>query len=157
MYKILISACFLGENVRYNAEIKTLQHKTLSHWREEGRLIMVCPEVVGGLTTPRAPAEYNNKLGKVITSTGIDVTNAFNLGAQQALTLCHKYNIQFALLKESSPSCGSNTIYDGSFSNNKINGQGLTTTLLRRNNIAVYSEDNLTELTNKIATLENED
>lgn len=144
----------MGENVRYNAVVKTLQHDTLNKWRKESRLIMVCPEVVGGLTTPRAPAEYIQQQNKIITSTGDDVTNAFNLGAQQALSLCQKHQINFALLKESSPSCGSHTIYDGSFTQTKIAGEGLTTQLLRKNNIRVYSENNLSELIDIINKLE---
>ncbi|WP_448247737.1 DUF523 domain-containing protein [Thalassotalea agariperforans] len=146
MHKILISACLLGENVRYNGIIKKLEHQVLKQWQAENRLVVICPEVVGGLSTPRAPAEYNKQLDKVITSTGADVTHAFQLGAKTALTLCKNHHIEFALLKESSPSCGSHTIYDGSFSQQKIAGAGITTQLLRKNNIRVYSEENIAEL-----------
>lgn len=146
MYKILISACLLGENVRYNGITKKLDHQILKQWQAENRLVAICPEVVGGLSTPRAPAEYNKQLDKVITTTGVDVTNAFQLGAKTALTLCQKHHIEFALLKESSPSCGSNNVYDGSFSQQKIAGAGLTTQLLKKYNINVYSEDNIAQL-----------
>ena len=146
MYKILISACLLGENVRYNGITKKLDHQILKQWQAENRLVVICPEVVGGLSTPRAPAEYNKQLDKVITTTGVDVTNAFQLGAKTALTLCQKHHIEFALLKESSPSCGSNNVYDGSFSQQKIAGAGLTTQLLKKYNINVYSEDNIAQL-----------
>jgi uncharacterized protein YbbK (DUF523 family) len=144
--KILISACFLGAKVRYNGEIKPLADLLVAQWREEGRLIAVCPEVEGGLSVPRAPAELNKKTRKVINNVHVDVTKEFTKGALKALALCTKYNIQFALLKESSPSCGSSLIYDGSFSENKISGEGITTSLLRKNNIQVFSENNIQQL-----------
>ena len=143
MQRILISACFLGENVRYNGIIKSLEHHLIKQWQNENRLVPICPEVIGGLSTPRAPAEYNRQYGKVITMTGIDVSSAFELGAKKALELCQKHQIKIALLKEYSPSCGSNMIYDGSFSQRKIIGSGVTTTLLRKNKIRVYSEENI--------------
>lgn len=146
MKKILISACFLGENVRYNAKIKKFNHQIIQQWQQEKRLIIQCPEVSGGLSTPRAPAEINTTLQQVITSTGINVTEAFNKGAQNTLVLCKKYNIKFALLKESSPSCGSTYIYDGTFKNTKIYGQGITTQLLVSHGIRVYSENTMTQL-----------
>jgi uncharacterized protein YbbK (DUF523 family) len=146
VHKILISACLLGENVRYNGVTKKLEHQVLKQWQAENRLVVICPEVVGGLSTPRAPAEYSKQLDKVITSTGVNVTHAFHLGAKAALTLCQNHHIEFALLKESSPSCGSHTIYDGSFSQQKVAGAGITTLLLRKNNIRVYSEENIAEL-----------
>ena len=136
----------LGENVRYNGVTKKLEHQVLKQWQAENRFVVICPEVVGGLSTPRAPAEYNKQLDKVITTTGVDVTDAFHLGAKAALTLCQNHHIEFALLKESSPSCGSHTIYDGSFSQQKVAGAGITTQLLRKNNIRVYSEENIAEL-----------
>lgn len=146
MEKILISACFLGQNVRYNAIVKKFAHPILQLWLQENRLIIQCPEVSGGLSTPRAPAEINSALGQVITATGTDVTNAFNTGASNTLRLCQKHNITFALLKESSPSCGSTSIYDGSFTNTKINGQGITTQLLTSHGIRVYSENTIEQL-----------
>ncbi len=146
MQKILISACFLGENVRYNAIIKPLSHQILQQWQLENRLIIQCPEVSGGLSTPREPAEINSLSGKVITVNNIDVTSAFTQGAKNTLTLCKKHHIKYALLKESSPSCGSESVYDGSFSSNKIKGKGITTQLLEANNIQVYSEKNIDKL-----------
>jgi uncharacterized protein YbbK (DUF523 family) len=82
----------------------------------------------------------------VTTIKGQDVTSAFQKGAQNALKLCEKFNIRHALLKESSPSCGGLTIYDGTFSGNKIAGQGVTAALLRANGVAVYSEKNIADL-----------
>ena len=145
--KILISRCFLGENVRYNSEIIPLKHELLTLWQRQDRFIAICPEVSGGLSVPREPAEQqlNNK---IITISGRDVSAQFNLGAKQALTLCRQHNIRFALLKESSPSCGTTLIYDGSFSNKKILGQGVTSRILTQEGIKVFSENNFEKLIN---------
>ena len=144
--KILVSRCFLGENVRYNSEVISLNNPLLTLWQQQGRFVAICPEVSGGLSVPREPAEQQSDRHKVITVSGIDVSSQFDFGAKQALTLCRKYEIRFALLKESSPSCGSTFIYDGSFSNKKILGQGVTSQLLRQEGIQVFSENNLEEL-----------
>lgn len=156
MQKILVSACFLGENVRYNAIIKPFNHKVLKQWQQEKRLVMQCPEVSGGLSTPREPAEIHSRSGKVLTATNIDVTNAFTQGANNTLKLCKKHNIKFALLKESSPSCGSRFIYDGNFTNMKISGQGITTRLLEAHGIKVYSEQTIEMLISVITSAEND-
>lgn len=140
MEKILISACFLGANVRYDAIPKPYHHRKLSQWRDQGRLISICPEVSGGLSTPRPAAEYQASSDLVIDIEGNDVTDAFKRGANLTLALCIKHNIKFAMLKEFSPSCGSQQIYDGSFSSMKINGQGITAKLLVKNGVRVYSE-----------------
>lgn len=144
--KILISACFLGERVRYNGKIKALENELLAQWQRQGRLVSICPEVISGLSVPRSPAEINTSTKQVITCDGRDVTEQFNNGAKQALLICQKQSIRFALLKESSPSCGSNTIYDGSFSQQKIVGEGLTTNLLRQHGIQVFCEHSIAEL-----------
>ena len=143
--KILISRCFLGENVRYNSEIMPLKHKLLTLWQQQDRFIAICPEVFAGLPVPREPAEQQSN-NKVITISGKDVSEQFHLGAKQALTLCQQHNIRFALLKESSPSCGSTLIYDGSFSNRKISGQGVTSKMLIQEGISVFSENNFEKL-----------
>ncbi len=144
MEKILVSACFLGANVRYNGVAKPIYLTKLKLWLTQGRLITVCPEIAGGLSVPRAPAEIQDEM--VIDSEGKDVTTAFLAGAQHALTLCKHHNIKYALLKESSPSCGSNDIYDGSFTGQKIAGKGITTQLLEANGINVYSEKTVSDL-----------
>jgi len=146
--KILISRCFLGENVRYNSETIPFNHPLLTLWQQQNRIIAICPEVSGGLAVPREPAEQQSNSDKVITISGIDVSTQFNFGAEQALTLCQQHNIRFAVLKESSPSCGSTLIYDGSFSNKKIAGQGVTSKVLTQAGIKVFSENNLQELAN---------
>lgn len=146
MEKILVSACFLGELVRYNAKQKKLSHHCLSLWLAQGRLISICPEVIGGLSVPRAPAEINSNTKEVITANGDNVTAQFSLGAKKALELCKVHDIKYALLKESSPSCGSQFIYDGSFTNQKIVGQGITTQLLVKHGISVFSEETIESL-----------
>lgn len=144
--KILISRCFLGENVRYNSEIMPLNHALLRLWQQQKRIIAICPEVSGGLSVPREPAEQQPNSNKVITISGINVSAQFSLGATQALSLCQQHKIRFAILKESSPSCGSTLIYDGSFANRKIAGQGVTAQLLMQAGIKVFSENNFQEL-----------
>lgn len=146
MQRILVSACLLGENVRYDGQAKPMFNKMLDLWSLEGRVVRVCPEVAGGLPVPRPAAEINNNNNRIYTQQAIDVTDAFVSGAQKALDLCLKHNIKYALLKESSPSCGSNTIYDGSFSGRKISGEGVTAQLLRAHGIKVFSEKNINDL-----------
>jgi len=144
--KILISQCFLGNKVRYDGSGKLLVHPLISLWQQQSRLISICPEMAGGLPVPRDPAEINPLNGQVITKKGLNVTPQFTKGADCALSLCLTHKIRFALLKESSPSCGSTFIYDGKFNNKKIAGAGITTQLLRQQGIKVFSEDNLAEL-----------
>lgn len=148
--KILVSACFLGKRVRYNGKIKLLTSELLALWQQQGRLFSICPEVISGLSVPRSPAEINANTRQVLTIDSLDVTQEFNKGAQQALLLCQQQKIRFALLKESSPSCGSNTIYDGTFSQTKVTGEGITTALLRQHGIEVFSENSIKALANLI-------
>ncbi|WP_068546277.1 DUF523 domain-containing protein [Thalassotalea crassostreae] len=148
MEKILISSCFLGNKVRYDGKAKALVHPQISTWQQQGRLVVVCPEVAGGLSVPRAKAEQ--QAGKVINNLGQDVSAEFQHGADLALQLCQRYNIRYALLKEYSPSCGSHEIYDGNFNDTKIKGQGVTAKLLTANNVEVYSELNIAQLIVKI-------
>ena len=139
MFKVLVSSCLLGEPVRYDGKSKPVSHQILHQWQSQGLIVSFCPEVAGGLPTPRPAAEISHE-GRVLTAHAIDVTDAFLLGAQKALSLCLKNNIKFALLKEGSPSCGRNEIYDGSHQNKKISGMGLTAELLEKNGIKVFSE-----------------
>jgi uncharacterized protein YbbK (DUF523 family) len=140
MKKVLISACLLGERVRFDGREKGVQHPVLQRWLSEGRVVRVCPEVEGGLSVPRPPAEQQPD-GRVVTDTGVDVTEAFNRGAAEALRLVREHQIELAVLKEGSPSCGSGFIYDGTFSKTKLVGSvGETTRLLRANGVKVFSE-----------------
>jgi len=136
--KILISSCLLGEVVRYDGKSKVLNSPLLQQWMSEERLVALCPEVMGGLTVPRAAAE---RVGEwVKTAAGDDVSAAFDRGAEAALALCQQHKIGIAVLKEGSPSCGSSTVYDGTFTGQKMTGQGVTTARLREHGVAVFSE-----------------
>jgi len=139
MQKILVSACLLGEKVRYDGGDCAQNSNILARWQAEGRLVALCPEVAGGLPVPRPPAEIQAD-GRIINIENEDVTTAFEQGANRALELCRQHHIRIAILKEGSPSCGSSLINDGSFSHNKISGQGVTTRLLEANGIRVFSE-----------------
>jgi len=143
--KILISACLLGERVRYDAKQKGLTHPLIKQWLKQQRLVPVCPEVCGGLSTPRAAAEMQMN-GCIITTTGEDVTEAFQAGAQKTLQLALQNNISVAILTEKSPSCASSKRYDGSFTGQLIDGQGLTTQLLREYGIAVFNQFQLQQV-----------
>lgn len=154
MHKILISRCLLGELVRYDGKSNPIDHQVLGQWQNEGRLVGICPEVAGGLSTPRPPAEIQ-KDGSIITIDGEDVTRQFNHGGEQALKLCRQHDIKIAILKQSSPSCGSTDIYNGDFDDTKIPGQGVTTALLRKHGIAVFCEKTLSDAIKHLKKLEN--
>jgi len=157
MKKILISACLLGEPVRYDGVSKPLVHPLIDELNERGRLVPFCPEVAGGLPTPRPPAEISGGDGRQVIGQAArvmtreaDVSRAFVLGARAALDLALEQGITIALLKERSPSCGSSFIYDGSFSGTRIKGMGVTTALLRENGILVFSENDISCLEKRI-------
>lgn len=138
MKNVLVSACLLGDAVRYDGGSKAVQHPVLARWLNEGRVVRVCPELAGGLPVPRPPAERRGL--RVLTNTGVDVTAEFADGAEHALRLAQRVGATVAVLKENSPSCGSHQINDGSFSKTRIAGEGVTTALLRTHGIQVFSE-----------------
>ncbi len=147
--KILISACLLGRPVRYNGSAKPVLHPALSAWQKAGQLVMICPEVTAGFSTPRPPAEITHgqsgeavlaNTARVQDTTGADVTAQFLTGAKAALALAQEHNCQFAILTDASPSCGSTHIYDGTFQGKKHPGTGVTTALLRANGVQVFAE-----------------
>ena len=142
MEKILISACLVGDKCKYDGH--TNYTPLIKDLLEKYELVPFCPEVEGGLPTPRKPCE--RKGDKVINNAGKDVTRNFQLGAEKALNICKYLDIKIAVLKENSPSCGSNQIYDGNFKNKLIKGEGVTTELLRKNGITVYNENQIEEL-----------
>ncbi|WNC74336.1 DUF523 domain-containing protein [Thalassotalea psychrophila] len=144
MSKILISSCFLGNKVRYDGKTKSIVDPQITTWQQQGCLVVICPEVSGGLSVPRARAEQVGN--KVIDEFGVDVSEQFQQGAKHALGLCLQHQIKFALLKEYSPSCGSNQVYNGDFNGTKVNGKGVTAQLLSDHGIAVYSELTLAQL-----------
>ena len=159
-HKLLISRCLLGHRVRYDGGASG-PYAQLAQWQAEGRVIALCPEVAGGLPTPRAAAEIPGGQGvevlggmaSVITATGEDVTEAFVSGAHQALELVQQHGVRIAILKANSPSCGNRLTYDGSFSGVKVEGQGVTAALLTRAGVQVFSELELEEAAKALAAL----
>jgi uncharacterized protein YbbK (DUF523 family) len=150
--KILVSACLLGERVRYNGDHKRVDDDILRRWIDEGRVVAVCPEVAGGLAVPRPASEIERAAGgakvldgqaRVMTHAAADVTEAFIRGAGIALAVAQAHGIRVAVLKEGSPSCGVNLTSDGTFAGVKIADTGVTTALLRRHGIEVFSEHEL--------------
>lgn len=161
--KILISSCLLGEDVRYDGNNSSIAFDPKFSFSAkelfmdilcENEIYSFCPEVSGGLGIPRISAEIvkNDKPFIVKNQEGLDVTINFLLGAKKALDICKEENIKVALLKSKSPSCGNNEIYDGTFSSNLINGQGLTARLLEENGIKIFNENELKELNKFIKT-----
>ena len=152
MQKILVSRCLLGHRVRYDGGASG-PFDQLQQWLDEGRIVPLCPEVAGGLPTPRAAAEIPGGQGgevldgqaRVITTGGDDVSAEFLSGAYQALELVQKHGIRIAVLKANSPSCGNLLTYDGSFSGVKVSGEGVTAALLKRHGVQVFSEQELAE------------
>ncbi|MGL5295209.1 MAG: DUF523 domain-containing protein [Aeromonas sp.] len=147
--RVLVSACLLGQPVRYDGQSKGIVSNWLNELGAQGCVVAFCPEVAGGLPTPRSPAERQG--ARVITVSGQDVTTPFEQGAQSALALCQAQGIRFALLKEGSPSCGSGRIYNGRFEGVAVPGEGKTCELLRRHGIRVFCEDQLVELAQALA------
>ena len=143
---ILISACLLGVNCRYNGTGGSLAE--LEGLMELAELIPVCPEILGGLPTPRPPAE---RVGdRVVSCEGGDVTEAYLRGARESLHLAKLFGARLALMKERSPSCGAGEIYDGSFSHTRIPGDGTASELLKANGIEVWGETHIHELMNRL-------
>ena len=153
--KILVSRCLYGGNpVRYDGRDQSLTDDVFLKWKEEGRLIPVCPEVDGGLPVPRLPSERSGE--KVISLDGRDVTEKFIEGSVYALNVARKQQVVFAIMKENSPSCGSTYISDGSFTGKKIHGEGTAVEFLRNDGIIVFSENELEEAELYLAELEAE-
>ncbi len=178
MEKILVSACLLGEAVRYDGKDNLLDSPLWQGWQQQGRFVSICPECAGGLPTPRPAAEIvsppaeirrppaeSSRLSaemqtpdpkqaiRVLTVDGTDVTDAFEKGAEAALKLAREANIRFAILKARSPSCGKGLIYDGSFSRTLIDGDGITAALLSQHGIEVFTEYQLQQLAERLVQI----
>lgn len=136
-YEYIVSACLCGEKCRYDGnEITLLKIKELVDCK---KALIVCPEVLGGMSVPRQPCEIVED--KVFNIDKDDKTDNFKNGAAKVLDIAKKYGIKKAIFKERSPSCGSKFIYDGSFSGKLIAGEGMTTNLLRKNGVQVMSDE----------------
>lgn len=144
---ILVSACLLGLCTRYDGESKP--HEGVLKLAQKHTLIPVCPEQLGGLTTPRPPAEIQED-GRVINVLGEDVSAAFKLGAQIALSIAQSTRCVFAVLKSRSPSCGKGQVYDGSFQGRLKEGNGVFAALCMQNDLPVYTEDEINDLSSSV-------
>ena len=141
---LLISRCLLGENTKYNGKNNYVDNIELL--KDKYELFLCCPEVMGGLSIPRDPSEIKNEI--VISNKGKDVTNEFLLGAEKTIDIVKRNNIKLALLKDNSPSCGSTMIYDGSFSQKKIVGMGITAKKLKELGVQIFTENEIEILIN---------
>jgi uncharacterized protein YbbK (DUF523 family) len=150
---IIVSACLCGINTRYDG--KSSLNEKVAKLLREGKAVLVCPEQLGGMSTPRPPHEIVGGDGaavldseaKVMSADGSSGTDAFIKGAYETLKIAREVNAEYAILKAKSPSCGFGKIYDGSFSGTKISGNGVTAELLKRNGIKVYTEDDIENIT----------
>lgn len=136
-YEYAISACLCGVCCRYDANTKCIPGAKKLY--DGKKAILICPEVMGGMPTPRSPSEIVGE--RIMSISGEDNTEFFLAGAERALELCRKYNVQTAILKQNSPSCGSLRVYDGTFSGTLTDGMGVTARLLSENGIAVTDEN----------------
>lgn len=140
MKKILVSACLLGHNVKYNG--KNNFNKFVDALKNKYEIIPICPEVDGGLSIPRIPSEIRNN--KVINQNNEDVTSFYLRGINRILDLIKNNKIEFIVLKEKSPACGVHFVYDGTFSHKLINGQGFLASHIA--NIPIYSENDIEKM-----------
>lgn len=162
MIRVLVSACLLGEPVRYNGTGKRSSSPILRNWQQRGRIVSICPEVAGGLPVPRNPAEIVKGEGEdvlkgeaaVVENSGTVVSAYFIAGAQKALEAAQKHNVVLAVLKEGSPSCGSGYIYSGHFDGTRLSGMGVTACFLSQHGIRVFNEHQLKEADHYLQNLE---
>lgn len=165
MERILVSACLVGQRVRYNATDARGAWPNLTaleRWQVQGRVVPFCPELAGGFPVPRPPAEIPGGQGRdvlagraqVIEQGGTQVTDFFVRGAQLALREAQRLGIRVAVLKEGSPSCGVHRLYAGDFSGRMKEGRGVTTELLEQHGIRVFSEAQADKVDAVLARLE---
>lgn len=162
--KILVSACLMGHQVRYNGSAKAQRILQLQRWQEEGRLVVHCPELAAGLPIPRLPAEIAGAEGdevmagtaRILESDGTDVTAHYQLAAWLALRTALEAGCRAALLTDGSPTCGSLMIYDGSFTGQRRPGMGVAAALLRQQGIRVFSDNQLPALIAWVEEQEND-
>ena len=137
MENIIVSACLLGVSCRYDGNSKP--NEKIINLKEKYNLIPICPEIMGGLPTPRMSAEIKD--GRVKTENGIDVTEEYKKGADEAIKLAKLFGCKKAILKENSPSCGCRKIYNGEFTRTLKDGNGITAELFMKNGIDVFGEN----------------
>lgn len=142
MENILVSACLLGVSCRYDGKSKP--NENVIALKDRYNLIPVCPEIMGGLPTPRTASEIQGC--QVVMGDGTNVTKEYRKGAEEVLRLCRLFECKRAVLKEKSPSCGCGKVYDGTFSGKLIDGNGITAKLLMENGIEVFGETGIMNL-----------
>ena len=153
-HKILVSACLLGHRVRYHGGDKKIVDADFDWLFKTQELVPLCPEVAADLPVPRPPAEIQSGDGaavldgttRVVTEQGDDLTDAFVSAAQIALKRCQEEQIEYAVLTDFSPSCGSSEIYAGNFDSSRIRGSGVTAALLQANGIQVFNQTQVADL-----------
>ena len=146
MKKILVSACLLGLSCRYDGKSKPVDE--VIALKEKYSLIPVCPEILGGLPTPRIPCEI--KEGRALNREGEDKTSEYTKGAEEVLRLARLLECNIAVLKKKSPSCGAGEIYDGSFSGKTVLGDGVCAKLLKENGITVLNETEIKNISDGV-------
>jgi uncharacterized protein YbbK (DUF523 family) len=162
MIKVLVSACLLGETVRYHGGDARCESEILERWKAEGRLVPVCPETAAGLPVPRSPAEIAGDGGPAVLDgsaivgdrTGADLTVAFLEGARLTLETARTHHVRLAVLKDGSPSCATTYVYDGTFRGQRWAGQGVTAAILARAGIRLFNERQIEEAAAYLASLE---
>ncbi len=142
---VIVSACLLGVKCRYDGTGKL--EESLKELLKHHNLIPVCPEIYGGLQTPRESAERIKD--KIFTKSGVEVTENYQRGAKEILKLAKLYNCKYAILKERSPSCGYGKIYDGTFTGNLVEGNGILAEVLAKHGIIILGESRIEELKNR--------
>lgn|SRR3990167_3569168 len=149
MKKILISGCLIGQKVRYDGKDSLQTNERLQQCIKDGRVVSICPEMAGGLPTPRPPSEIESGKNaesvlqfeaRILTDQGTDVSDEYRKGAQKTLALAQQHNIKVAILKARSPSCGSKQVYDGTHSKKLVDRMGVTAALLTQHGIRVFDE-----------------
>lgn len=152
--RVLVSSCLLGAHVRYDGRSSRVDNALLSRWWKMNLVVPLCPELLGGLTVPRSPAEILGHhsgeavldgRARVVSIEGVDHTASFIRGATAALAAARRLGICAAVLKDGSPSCGSRRVHDGTFSGVKVVGEGVTAALLRQGGIRVFSDTEFQE------------
>jgi uncharacterized protein YbbK (DUF523 family) len=162
MIRVLVSSCLLGEPVRYHGGDALCTSEVLDRWRAEGRLVPACPEIAAGLPVPRPPAEITGGDGTAVLkgeafvgdSTGNDITASFVQGARATLELAVALGVRLAILKDGSPSCATSYVHDGTFRGQRGPGQGVTSALLSRAGIRLFSDRQIEEAAAYLEALE---
>lgn len=137
--KIAVSACLVGKNTKYDGTNN--YNKAVMEYLKDKEYILICPEVTGGLPTPRVPSERVND--KVINKENVDVTHNFVIGSSKTLEELKKQNIELVIVKSKSPSCGYKQIYDGTFTGTIIEGNGVFTELAVKNGLKILTEKDI--------------